>query len=95
MQRLADWPSVFTHSCWSRITRRLREKKAVCADAGGIWRGCIIWETLKGRECWVASEAAEEKGDWGKAFQLAPEEDRESRIFIFSHVSEELFQVGF
>ena len=43
----------------------------------------------------MASEAAEEKGDWGKAFQLAPEEDRESRIFIFSHVSEELFQVGF
>lgn len=44
-----------------------------------------IWETLKGRECWVASEAAEEKCNWGKAFQFAPEEGRESRMFIFSH----------
>lgn len=42
----------------------------MCAVAGGIWRGCIIWETSKGRECWVASEAAEEKGDWGKGFNL-------------------------
>ena len=33
----------------------------------------------------MASEAAEEKGGGGKGFQFAPEEGRESRMFIFSH----------